>query len=62
MQKRNRISIYSRQPIFFSKRGVIRGLHLQISPAQAKLVRVLEGEILDGCRFTQKSPTFEAAF
>ena len=32
----------------YSKRGVIRGLHLQINPfAQAKLVRVLEGEILD---------------
>jgi len=32
----------------FSKRGVIRGLHLQINPyPQAKLVRVLEGEILD---------------
>jgi dTDP-4-dehydrorhamnose 3,5-epimerase len=32
----------------FSKRGVIRGLHLQINSfAQAKLVRVLEGEILD---------------
>ncbi|SDW70977.1 dTDP-4-dehydrorhamnose 3,5-epimerase [Flavobacterium degerlachei] len=32
----------------FSKRGVIRGLHLQMNPfAQAKLVRVLEGEILD---------------
>lgn len=32
----------------FSKRGVIRGLHLQIYPfAQAKLVRVLQGEILD---------------
>lgn len=32
----------------FSKRDVIRGLHLQINPfAQAKLVRVLEGEILD---------------
>jgi dTDP-4-dehydrorhamnose 3,5-epimerase len=32
----------------FSKRGVIRGLHLQTNPfAQAKLVRVLEGEILD---------------
>ena len=32
----------------FSKRGVIRGLHLQMNPfAQAKLVRVLQGEILD---------------
>ncbi|MEZ7514286.1 dTDP-4-dehydrorhamnose 3,5-epimerase [Flavobacterium frigidarium] len=32
----------------FSKRGVIRGLHLQINPfAQAKLVRVLQGDILD---------------
>ncbi len=32
----------------FSKKGVIRGLHYQKAPyAQAKLVRVLEGEILD---------------
>lgn len=32
----------------FSKRGAIRGLHLQINPfAQAKLVRVIAGEILD---------------
>tara|TARA_R110000868_G_scaffold347863_5_gene608814 strand:+ start:2725 stop:3255 length:531 start_codon:yes stop_codon:yes gene_type:complete len=32
----------------FSKRGVIRGLHFQIGRyAQTKLVRVLEGEILD---------------
>ena len=32
----------------FSKRGVIRGLHFQISPfTQAKLVRVVEGKILD---------------
>jgi dTDP-4-dehydrorhamnose 3,5-epimerase len=31
----------------FSKRGVIRGLHLQTNPfAQAKLARVLEGETL----------------
>lgn len=32
----------------FSKHGVIRGLHLQAAPyAQSKLVRVLQGEILD---------------
>jgi dTDP-4-dehydrorhamnose 3,5-epimerase len=32
----------------FSKKGVIRGLHFQKAPyAQAKLVRVLQGEILD---------------
>lgn len=32
----------------FSKYGVIRGLHLQVPPfAQTKLVRVLQGEILD---------------
>jgi len=44
----------------FSKRGVVRGLHLQISPfAQAKLVRVLEGEILDvAVDLRKKSPTY----
>ncbi|MFC6098078.1 dTDP-4-dehydrorhamnose 3,5-epimerase [Flavobacterium qiangtangense] len=32
----------------FSKHGVIRGLHLQAAPyAQTKLIRVLQGEILD---------------
>ena len=44
----------------FSKRGVIRGLHLQINPfAQAKLVRVLEGEILDvAVDLRKKSSTY----
>lgn len=48
----------------FSKRGVIRGLHLQINPfAQAKLVRVLEGEILDvAVDLRKKSSTYGQYF
>lgn len=30
-----------------SKHGVVRGLHYQIEQAQGKLVRVIEGEVLD---------------
>jgi dTDP-4-dehydrorhamnose 3,5-epimerase len=43
-----------------SKRGTVRGLHYQLSPyAQAKLVRVIEGEIWDvAVDIRQGSPTF----
>jgi dTDP-4-dehydrorhamnose 3,5-epimerase len=43
-----------------SSRGVLRGLHYQSGPmAQAKLVRVLEGEVLDVVvDLREDSPTF----
>jgi len=44
----------------FSKKGVIRGLHYQLSPyAQTKLVRVINGKILDiAVDIRKNSPTF----
>jgi dTDP-4-dehydrorhamnose 3,5-epimerase len=44
----------------FSKFGVLRGLHYQIKKPQAKLVRVLSGEVLDvAVDLRMSSPTFK---
>lgn len=43
-----------------SKRGVLRGLHYQLPPhAQGKLIRVIEGEVLDvAVDIRRSSPTY----
>lgn len=43
-----------------SQRGVVRGIHFQVPPkAQAKLVRVVQGEVIDvAVDLRQKSPTY----
>jgi dTDP-4-dehydrorhamnose 3,5-epimerase len=43
-----------------SKKGILRGLHFQLPPfAQSKLVRVIEGEVLDvAVDIRQDSPSF----
>src|ERR1700744_6410519 len=44
----------------FSQRGTVRGLHAQFAPhAQAKLVRVIQGKVLDVAVDARKnSPTY----
>ena len=43
----------------FSKKNVVRGLHIQINKLQGKLIRVVEGEIFDICLdCRQNSKTF----
>ena len=43
----------------YSKKGVIRGMHYQSSPGQAKLVGVAEGRIYDvAVDIREGSPTF----
>ena len=43
----------------FSTRGVLRGMHYQVVRPQAKLVRVLEGEVFDvAVDLRRASPTF----
>lgn len=57
--EREGIPRFVQDNISFSKKGVIRALHFQQSPGQAKLVSCLQGEIFDVAVDIRKdSPTF----
>jgi dTDP-4-dehydrorhamnose 3,5-epimerase len=70
LHKQSQFSSYIPETVFvqdnlsFSKKGVIRGMHLQISPGlQGKFVRCLEGRIHDFVVDVRKdSPTFKKLF
>jgi dTDP-4-dehydrorhamnose 3,5-epimerase len=55
---------FVQENISFSKKGVIRGLHFQLAPfAQAKLVTVIKGKVLDVVVDLRKgSSTFGSTF
>jgi len=51
--------VFAQDSLSFSRRGVLRGLHLQWPAAQGKLVYVLEGEVFDvAVDVRPASPTF----
>ena len=60
LSKKNVEPVFPEDYISISKKGVIRGLHYQLDPhAQAKLVRVVSGKIIDVLVDLRKgSPTF----
>jgi len=52
-------SIFVQENQSTSRRGVLRGLHYQLGQPQAKLVRVLQGEVFDvAVDIRPESPTF----
>ena len=46
----------------YSKKNVLRGLHLQLKNSQAKLITVLHGKIFDVCGTGKNSKTLENFF
>ena len=58
-QEQGLLEEFVQDNLFFSKRGVLRGLHYQLGLAQGKLVWVVDGEVFDIAVDIRKgSPTF----